>query len=118
MKRNINCDECGKFLFETEKENNGAAGVQAQDNGFVYKNACLFSDKYSSLFFCNHDCGKAFYAKNIKKDEVVTQKLNEFKADIPRMTTEICEGMQKITDAFNKINNNHDRTKNNSVLRH
>jgi hypothetical protein len=101
--KEIKCDECGEFLFETEHENGGAIGAEAQAKGFVYKNACLFSDEYSSLYFCNHDCAKGFYQKHIPKNPEVTEKLNKLKADIPKMAREISNKMavlsKKLKDA-------------------
>ena len=76
----VKCNECNKFLFEIEDGTNpGSIGAVCQDKGFVYKNAFLYSDKYSSLFFCNHECGKSFYNKHIPKNQEVTQQLNELK---------------------------------------
>ena len=101
MTRKIYCNECGLFLFETDKESNGAAGAEAQSKGFVFKMPILFSNSYSTLFFCDHTCGKSFYNKNIPGNEEATQKLKELKKDIPRMTKEVCYGLQKLSDELN-----------------
>lgn len=103
--REIKCDECGRVLFTTERKNNGAAGAEAQSKGFVYRNACLYSNKYSSLFFCNHECGKAFYAKNIPRDPQVTKALNEVKKDIPRIAKEVSDKMAKLSEKLKIICN-------------
>lgn len=94
----LKCDECGKVLFKTERERGGALGVEAQDKGFVYKNAFLFSDKYTSLYFCNHDCGKEFYSKHIQRDSKVSAVLEELKKDIPEMAKDVCNKMAILTD--------------------
>lgn len=96
----IFCDECKVLLFVSTKDSLGASGAEAQQLGFVYKNACLFSKTYSSLFFCNHDCAKAFYARNIPKDPKMTASIEEMKAKIPEMIKEICEGLAKIHKAI------------------
>ncbi|WP_163321690.1 hypothetical protein [Draconibacterium mangrovi] len=80
--KKIHCNQCNKFLFETEKSW-GAAGAEAQHKGFVYKIPALFTDKYPRLFFCNHECGKLFYNEKIPKNEEVTKQINELKAEIP-----------------------------------
>lgn len=98
--KEIVCNECGKFLFKTERENAGAIGAEAQAKGFVYKNACLFSDKYSSLYFCDHGCGKAFYQKNIPRDQQVTKALDEIKKDIPRMANDVADKMARLTSTI------------------
>lgn len=99
----VRCNECEKHLFEIEDGTNlGSVGAVCQRKGFIYKNAVLFSDKYSSLFFCTKECSKSFYDKHIPKNIEVTEKLNELKSDIPRMTKECCEGLAKIQAMFNK----------------
>lgn len=100
MNNDIFCDECEKYLFMSRTCSLGASGAEAQQLGFVYKNACLFSDTYSSLFFCSHTCAKAFYARNIPGDPKMTAAIEEMKADIPKMTKEICEGLARIQKAF------------------
>ena len=94
----IRCDECGKFLFNTSKhmDNKGAIGAEAQDKGFTYKNACLFSNEYSSLYFCNDECAKSFYKKNIPSDKEVTSMLNKMKGEIPEMARDIAGKMEKL----------------------
>lgn len=100
---NIKCNECSKFLFDIEDGTNlGSVGAVCQQKGFVYKNTVLYSTKYSSLFFCTKECAKSFYDKHIPKNPEVTQKLNELKADVPRMAKECCEGLANIQAMFNK----------------
>jgi hypothetical protein len=94
--KTIKCNECGKVLFQTETDNDIAAGVQAQDKGFIYKNACLFSDKYTSLFFCKKECYKSFYAREIQKDEAISNVLKEMRAEIPEMAKEIAGKIAKL----------------------
>ena len=96
--KEIKCNECGKFLFETDRENNGAIGAEAQERGFVYKNACLFSKDYGSLYFCNNDCGKSFYQKNIPSNPEVTKAIEGLKRDIPQMAKQVSKKMAGLTD--------------------
>jgi len=98
MSRKIDCNECGKFLFETDKQSDGAAGSEAQDKGFVFKMPFLFTNKYGCLFFCDHVCAKSFYDKNIPKDPEMSKKLEELKADIPRIAKETCKRIGKIVN--------------------
>jgi hypothetical protein len=92
----IKCNECGKFLFETETDSTGVAGAQAQDKGFIYKNACLFSDKYTSLFFCNKECCKSFYNREIPKDEESSKILEEMKDKIPEYAAEASKQIETL----------------------
>jgi len=103
----IKCNECGVFLIETQSENPGRIGAEIQQAGFVYKNACLFSDKYTSLYFCNHECAKSFYLVNIPKTEknIKTQKaLDELKKDIPKMAKECSNGLAELTKLLKSKN--------------
>jgi hypothetical protein len=100
--KEIKCDECGKFLFETNDTSNGVIGCRAEEKGFVYKNACLFSKEYSSLYFCNTGCAKEFYRKNIPTDEKMNHVLKEMRDDIPRMAKDVCDKMAKISELIKK----------------
>lgn len=100
--RSIVCNECGKFLFDTEKKSDGAAGSEAQNKGFVFKMPFLFTQEYGCLFFCSSVCSKSFYDKNIPKDPEMSKKIAELKADIPRMAEETCNRLQKFSDAVNR----------------
>lgn len=99
----VRCDECDKLLFNTKETRKGAVGVIAQQKGYIYKNACLFSEKYSSLFFCNHECGKSFYQKNIKPNKEVSNALSELKKDIPQMAKEVTSKMDTLVKHLNKV---------------
>lgn len=100
--KTIKCNECDTFLFETNKENNGAIGAEAQERGFVYKNACLYSDKYSSLFFCNDLCGHSFYRKNIPRNQEMDKIIEDTRKDIPKMAKEVGEKMSQLIERINK----------------
>jgi hypothetical protein len=96
--RIIKCNECSKFLFETDAENNGVAGVQAEKKGFIYKNACLFSDKYTSLFFCTKECYKSFYDREIPKNDGISKELKDMKAKIPEYAAEAAKQIAMLLD--------------------
>ncbi|WP_297095581.1 hypothetical protein [uncultured Draconibacterium sp.] len=99
VKRKIHCNECEKFLFETEKSD-GAAGAQAQRLGFVFKMPFLFTGKYSALFFCDSACSKEFYRKNIPKNAEASKKLAEFKENIPAYAKECARGVSQLSRAL------------------
>lgn len=101
----INCNQCGKFLFSTEETKFGAIGFQAQEKGFVYKLPVLFTDKYERLFFCNHECGKKFYDENIPKNPEITKSLEDMKKQIPAFAKEFSKNMAEIVEQMSKINN-------------
>lgn len=109
---NIICNECGKFLFSTEKKSIGAAGAEAQERGFVFKMPFLFTDKYDSLFFCNHDCGGKFYKANIPKNPEATKKLKEFQRNIPKFSEETASKISKFHKLLVKIKNDGSKIRN------
>lgn len=97
----ILCNNCHAFLLEVpDGINPGAAGALIQREGFIYKNAALFSDKYSSLYFCNHECGKLFYRDNIPRDPEMTKKLEEVKSKIPEMAHRVAQNMTILSNAL------------------
>lgn len=100
---NVLCNECGKELFITEKENLGAIGAECQSKGFTYKNACLYSEKYSSLFFCNKECAKSFYGKHIPKNKEVEEILKDFKNNISETSKELAKKLDKLSKVLNKL---------------
>lgn len=99
---NIHCNECGSFLFSTSTQAWGAIGCEAQDEGFIYKIPALFTDKYEHLFFCTKDCQKAFYDKNIPKNEEVSKALADMKSRIPDMSKEVSNKMSELVNKLNK----------------
>ena len=99
--RKINCNKCGKFLFETDKSD-GASGAIAQHLGFVFKMPFLYSEKYTCLFFCNNECAKIFYKENIPKDEKSDKVLSEFKDKIPELSKEIANGLSILGQKLKK----------------
>ncbi len=99
---NIHCNECKKFLFEVQGNlNPGAVGAEAQHKGFLYKNASLFSKEYSSLYFCNHECGRAFYKKNIPPDPEITKVIEDLKKNIPESAKAVAIKMNAIIEEIN-----------------
>lgn len=92
----ISCNQCGRFLFDSESESIGGAGAEAAKRGFVYKMPFLFTDKYIGLFFCNHECGKEFYKNNIPKNEEATIAIENFKKDISARSAEVTAKMYEL----------------------
>lgn len=108
----IICNQCGKFLFSTEEKTKGAAGAEAQKRGFVFKMPFLFTDKYDTLFFCNHDCGGKFYKANIPKNPEATKELKELKKDIPKFSKEIADELSKFQKLLVKIKKDGNKIRN------
>lgn len=99
----IICNQCGKFLFSTEKKSIGASGAEAQERGFIFKMPFLFTDKYDALFFCDRKCGSKFYKLNIPKNPEATKKLKELQRNIPKLVKETADELSKFQKLLVKI---------------
>ena len=66
--RNILCEECGKFLFHTNKTK-GAAGAEASNRGFVYKNLFLYGIYDGGHFFCCKECFRSWLEARTTKEQ-------------------------------------------------
>lgn len=93
--KEVRCSECGKFLWTSTKDSLGALAVEAPKE-VVVKNACLFSSKYSWLFFCSKECTKEFYTKNVGRNSEVTAVLEDMKKNIPEASREIADKMDSL----------------------
>lgn len=108
----IICNQCGKFLFSTEKKSIGAAGAEAQERGFVFKMPFLFTDKYDALFFCDHKCGSKFYKLNIPKNAEAENKLKKLQENIPKFSKETADELSKFQKLLVKIKKDGNKIRN------
>jgi hypothetical protein len=100
--RGINCSECGKHLFNTERQSDGAAGAEAIRLGFVFKMPFLYTKESGCLFFCTKECSKEYYRKNIHPNPEADRILKEYRENIPEMTKDLCKGLQGLSDKLKK----------------
>ena len=99
------CEECGKHLFDSEKEG-GAAGAEAQQKGFVFKVPILFGieDRH---FFCSKDCWNKWLNSHTTEQEradgnrYAREIRQRMEADKPKLI----EGLQRIQRAFETVRN-------------
>lgn len=108
----IICNQCGKFLFSTEKKSIGASGAEAQERGFIFKMPFLFTDKYDALFFCDHKCGSKFYKLNIPKNPEATKKLKELQRNIPKFTKETASKLSEFQKMLGKLKTDGNKIRN------
>lgn len=99
MSVQIVCNECGIKLFCTNKSM-GAAGVEAQKLGFVFKMPFLFTGRSECLFFCTKECGKSYFRREIPNNKEASEMLRELKEKVPELSKDVCG---KISDFQNKI---------------
>ena len=94
------CEECGKHLFDSEKEG-GAAGAEAQQLGFVFKMPFLFGIM-GLHFFCSKYCWNKWLNSHTTEQEradgnrAAKNVRQRMEADKPKLI----EGLQRIQRAF------------------
>jgi len=100
--RDIVCEQCGKFLFRTNKSK-GAAGAEARLKGFIYKMPIFFGI-YESYFFCCKECWDKWFFEHTTEEQRKegNKEVGKLKESIKRDTPELLEGLQRIQKAFGK----------------
>lgn len=103
MKTDYKCEQCGKFLFSSDKPR-GGAGAEATRLGFVFKIPFLYGIT-TSHFFCSKECWNKWFLAHTteeqrKKGNEANKHLKErLEADKPALL----EGLQRIQAAFDKL---------------
>ena len=94
------CEECGKHLFDSEKEG-GAAGAEAQQKGFVFKRPILFGID-GCHFFCSKDCWNKWLNSHTTEQERAdgNRSAREIKQRMEAAKPKLIEGLQRIQRAF------------------
>lgn len=92
----INCDHCGRFLFETEQEpeNRGVIASEAKSKGYVVKLPLLYGISESFKIFCCSDCHKTWFESNVTPEQ--KERGDKFFKDLKKEMTspEFIEGVQ------------------------
>lgn len=92
--RPIVCSQCGKTLFYTDAETDGAAGAfEAQQYGVIYKMPFLYNPQVTSAFFCNKTCNNKWFAEN--SDKKAQDEVNAFLAKCKEEMPKAIEGAMK-----------------------
>ena len=99
--KKVYCDHCGKFLFETERENRGGIASDASSKGFVSK-LPLFYGTPEFKIFCDKDCCKKWWDEHVSPEQ---QKEGDDDAKKLREDIESDEFQQGLTDGINTILN-------------
>lgn len=96
------CEECGKYLFDTDKPR-GAAGFLAIDLGFVYKMPILFGIS-GSHFFCCKECWNKWLAEHTtpEKREEGDKAVADIRKRMAARQPELWRGLQRIQDTLEK----------------
>ena len=94
------CEECGKHLFDSEKDG-GAAGFEAQQKGFVYKMPFLFGIM-GRHFFCSKDCWNKWLNSHTTEQERAdgNRSAREIRQRMEADKPKLIEGLQRIQRAF------------------
>ena len=96
----ITCEECNKFLFETEKDG-GAAGAEAYRLGFVWKLPVLYGLD-GSHFFCTKECWNKWLLARTDKEarDKGDSAVKELKRRMEQSKPEIVKGLIHIQNSF------------------
>ena len=98
---NVFCDNCGKSLFKTNKENNGHIAFQARKLGFVLKHT-LFYGGAEFKIFCDKECCRKWFAENVSKEnlEKGNKRAEKFKKDLTSQKS--VQALQRGIEAIHK----------------
>ena len=101
MMRDIHCSQCGKFLFSTNKSNDGAAAVEAEDHGFIAKMPFLYGT-LGVFFFCDKECCKQWFREHISEQERKegNDRLQKVKDSMEAGKPALIAGLQRIQSMF------------------
>lgn len=97
--RDIHCNQCGKFLFSTDKPD-GAAAAEASDHGVISKMPLLFGIP-GVFFFCGKDCCKQWFQENVSEQERKdgNERLQKVKDSMEAGKPALIAGLQRIQKA-------------------
>ncbi|MBQ6178918.1 MAG: hypothetical protein IJK32_05310 [Bacteroidales bacterium] len=106
-KRDIHCNQCGKFLFTTDKSD-GAAASEALTKGFISKMPFFYGFP-GVVFFCCKDCCKAWFQENVTKEQsdAGNKDVQQLKASMEAGKPALLAGLQRIQrigEEFKKMN--------------
>ena len=101
----VYCDSCGKFLFETDKDNRGGIASEARQRGYVAK-LPLFYGTPEFKIFCDKECKENWWDENVtpeqkKEGDLESQKLKE-ELFSPKFIGGLQEGISRIQNLFNQ----------------
>lgn len=97
------CEECGKYLFNTDKPR-GGAGSLALRLGFVYKMPIIFGIE-GSHFFCCKECWNRWLAKRTTPEtrEEGAKVVAGMKQRFLEMKPSLEQRLQRMQKAFEKM---------------
>lgn len=95
-----NCEECGKFLFTSDKPR-GAAGAECLDHGFVFKIPFMYGIG-GSHFFCSKECWNKWLLAHTTETEREqgNREMEAFKQRMEAGKPALMEGLNRIYKVF------------------
>ena len=94
------CEQCGKFLLDSDKDNKGAIAAQVQRAGYVSKLPILFGVTDGFHFFCSKGCWSEWFKTHCKHTKEGDEVLERMKAEMPQAVEDCAKGVQIIIKAF------------------
>lgn len=103
MMTDYKCEQCGKFLFSSDKLR-GEAGAEAQELGFVFKIPFLYGIT-NSHFFCSKECWNKWFLAHTTEEQRTkgNEGIKHLKERLEASEPALLEGLKRIQAAFNKL---------------
>ena len=99
----VKCEQCGKHLIDTEKENKGSIAVEVREAGFIPKLPIFFGVTDGFHFFCCKDCWNEWFKVHCKHTEKGDEALAKLKEDIPKMAEHCARVASGLQSAFEQL---------------
>lgn len=112
--RPIVCKQCGKTLFYTDAETDGAAGAfEAKQYGVIYKIPFLYNPQVTSAFFCNKTCNNKWFAENSDKkaQDEANASLAKYREEMPKAIAGAMKGATTLYSMFVEMKQSIDGSK-------
>lgn len=101
----INCENCGKYLFTSDKDNKGAAASEATHKGYISKLPIFYGFDEFKIFCCKK-CKDEWFGRlseevREKGNKAAKQLEADMLKDIPKLQARLAR-IQKVFNAINK----------------
>jgi hypothetical protein len=96
--KEVRCEQCGKHMIDTEKENKGAIAAEVQLAGFVSKLPIFYGVDDGFHFFCCKECWNDWFKTHCKHTADGDAAVAKLKADTPK----VVENCVRVAQGFAK----------------
>ena len=101
--KEVRCEQCGKHMIDTEKENRGSIAAEVQLAGFVSKLPIFYGVSDGFHFFCCKECWNEWFKTHCKQTEEGYAAVAKLKADVPKMAEHCAKVAYGLVTAIDMI---------------